>query len=209
MSKMPKLDLKKQYREFYNPSARECSIVDVPEMQLLMVDGSGDPNTSEEYQDAVGALHGLSYTLKFHSKIVMEIDYTVMPLEGLWWADDMTDFPGEDKSAWSWTAMIMQPNHITAAHVASSREDLRSKKNPPALDLVRLETLSEGPSVQMMYVGPYAEEGPTIAKLHEFAADSGYRLAGAHHEIYLSDPRRASPEKLRTVIRQPVEAASR
>jgi len=208
MSKVPKLDLKKEYREFYNPSAKECVVVDVPDMHFLMVDGSGDPNTSQDYQDAVGALYGLAYTLKFHSKIVLEIDYTVMPLEGLWWADEMTEFPGEDKSAWKWTAMIMQPDHITAADVEAAREDVRNKKDPPALDLLRLESLYEGPSVQIMHIGPYADEAPTIARLHQFATGGGYRLRGRHHEIYRSDPRRAAPEKLRTVIRQPVEPAT-
>ncbi len=209
MSKMPKLDLKKEYREFYNPSAKSCSVVDVPEMQFLMVDGSGDPNTSQAYQDAVGALYAMAYTLKFLSKQTEKLDYVVMPLEGLWWTDDMAGFSAEDKSAWKWTAMIMQPDHITSAQVEASREEVRNKKNPPALDRLRFESLREGLSVQIMHIGPYADEGPTIARLHQFAADSGYSLRGKHHEIYLSDPRRAAPEKLRTVIRQPVEAASR
>jgi len=202
---MPKLDLKKEYREFYNPSARQCSLVDVPEMQFLMVDGSGDPNTSEAYQDAIGVLYGVSYTLKFLSKETEDLDHVVMPLEGLWWAEDMADFPGEDKSAWKWTAMIMQPDHITSAQVDSSREQVWKKNDPPVLDLLRFEPLCEGLSVQIMHIGPYADEAPTIAKLHQFATDHGLSLRGKHHEIYLSDPRRTSPEKLRTVIRQPVE----
>lgn len=209
MPKTSKLDLKKENREFYSPSARECSVVDVPEMQFLMVDGSGDPNTSEAYQDAVGALYAMAYTLKFLSKQTESLDYVVMPLEGLWWADNMAEFPGVDKSAWKWTAMIVQPDHITSAHIESSREDLRKKKDPPALDLLRFETLHEGVSVQIMHIGPYDEEGPTIARLHDFAAEHGHRLRGRHHEIYLSDPRRAAPEKLRTVVRQPVEPMSR
>jgi hypothetical protein len=208
MSKMPKLDLKKEYREFYNASAKSCSVVDVPEMQFLMVDGSGDPNTSQAYQDAVGALYAMAYTLKFLSKQTEKLDYVVMPLEGLWWTDDMAGFSAEDKSAWKWTAMIMQPDHITSAQVEASREEVRNKKNPPALDRLRFESLREGLSVQIMHIGPYADEGPTIARLHQFAADSGYSLRGKHHEIYLSDPRRAAPERLRTVIRQPVAAAS-
>jgi hypothetical protein len=209
MSKIPKHDLKKEYREFYNPSAKECSVVDVPDMQFLMIDGSGDPNTSQDYQDAVGALYAMAYTLKFLSKETENLDYVVMPLEGLWWTDDMTEFSADDKSAWKWTAMIMQPDHITSARVKASVGEVRHKKDPPALDLVRFEPICEGLSVQIMHIGPYAEEGPTIARLHQFAADSGYSLRGKHHEVYLSDPRRAAPEKLRTVIRQPVEAASR
>ena len=204
---MAKLDLKKQYRELYLPSAKECSVVDVPELQFLMIDGHGDPNTSDEYREALEALYAMSYTLKFLSKQKEDIDYVVMALEGLWWTDDMADFSEDDKSAWSWTSMIMQPSHLTADHVEAALEQVRSKKNPPALDKVRFEPFREGLSVQIMHIGPYAEEAPTIARLHRFAGDNGYQLRDKHHEIYLSDPRRAAPEKLRTVIRQPVEPA--
>jgi hypothetical protein len=202
---MPKLDLKKEYREFYNPSAKECSVVDVPEMQFLMIDGTGDPNTAQAYREALEALYAMSYYLKFFSKNAVGIDYVVMALEGLWWADDMADFSMADKADWSWTSMIMQPDHITAAHVESAMEEVRHTKNPPALDQMRFEPFREGLSVQIMHIGPYAEEAPTIIRLHEFAAESGYRLRDKHHEIYLGDPRRTAPERLRTVIRQPVE----
>jgi hypothetical protein len=201
---VPKLDLKKEYREFYNPSAKEFSVVDVPELQFLMIDGSGDPNTSQAYRESLEALYAMSYTLKFLSK-AEGIDYTVMALEGLWWTDDMAEFTEADKSAWSWTSMMMQPAHLTAAHVEAAAQQVREKKDPPALDRIRFETFREGLSVQIMYFGPYADEGPTIARLHQFAADRGYRLRDKHHEIYLSDPRRSAPDKLRTVIRQPVE----
>lgn len=204
---MAELDLKKQYRELYLPSAKECSVVDVPELQFLMIDGHGDPNTGDEYREALEALYAMSYTLKFLSKQKEDIDYVVMALEGLWWTDDMADFSEDDKSAWSWTSMIMQPSHLTADHMDAAVEQVRSKKNPPALDKVRFEPFREGLSVQIMHVGPYAEEAPTIARLHRFAGDNGYQLRDKHHEIYLSDPRRAAPEKLRTVIRQPVEPA--
>ena len=203
---MPKLDLKKQYREFYNPSAKKFSLVDVPEFQFLMIDGSGDPNTSQAYREALEALYGMSYTLKFLSK-AEGTDYTVMALEGLWWTDDMAEFSVEDKSAWSWTAMMMQPDHLTEVDVGAAKEQLREKKNPPALDRIRFERFREGLSVQIMYFGPYADEGPTIARLHQFAGEEGYRLRGKHHEIYVGDPNRTAPEKLRTVIRQPVEPA--
>ena len=129
---VPKLDLKKEYREFYNPSAKQCSVVDVPELQFLMIDGSGDPNTSQAYRESLEALYAMSYTLKFMSK-AEGIDYTVMALEGLWWTDDMAEFSVEDKSAWSWTSMMMQPAHLTAAHVAAAIEQVRDKRNPPAL----------------------------------------------------------------------------
>ncbi|MEN8114186.1 MAG: GyrI-like domain-containing protein [Actinomycetota bacterium] len=201
---MEKLDLKRQLREFYGPSAKQCSVVDVPEWQFLMVDGAGDPNTSQAYSEAIEALYAMSYTLKFMSKNVVGVDYTVMALEGLWWVDDMAEFSMDDKSAWKWTAMILQPDHISDAHVTKAAEEARRKKDLPALDLLRLEALHEGLAVQIMHVGPYSDEPPTIERLHQFASEQGYRLRGKHHEIYLSDPRRTAPEKLRTVIRQPV-----
>jgi hypothetical protein len=202
---MAKLDLKKEYRQLYNPSSKQNSIVDVPEMQFLMIDGAGDPNTSVAYTEAIEALYAMAYTLKFISKMTEGVDYTVMPLEGLWWTSDMAEFSTDDKSAWEWTAMIVQPDHITAAHVATATDDVRQKKDPPALDRVRFEPYREGFAVQIMYFGPYADEAPTIERLHRFATDSGYQLRGKHHEIYLRDPRRTAPERLRTVIRQPIE----
>jgi hypothetical protein len=205
---VPKLDLKKEYREFYQPSAKDFSVADVPEFQFLMIDGSGDPNTSQAYQESLETLYTMSYYLKFFSKNSLNIDYVVMPLEGLWWTADMAVFSMDDKSAWDWTAMIMQPAHLTAADVEAAAEEVGRSKNPPAIDRMRFEAFREGLSVQIMYFGPYADEGPTIARLHEFAADEGYRLRGKHHEIYLGDPRRTAPEKLRTVIRQPVESAA-
>ena len=201
---MAKLDLKKQYRELYLPSAKDCSVVDVPELQFLMIDGHGDPNTSDEYREALEALYAMSYTLKFLSKQTEDIDYVVMALEGLWWTEDMADFSEDDKDSWDWTAMMMQPDHLTADHVEKARDELHSKKNPPALDRLRFERFHEGLSVQIMHIGPYADEAPTIRGLHDFATEQGYRLRGKHHEIYLSDPRRTAPERLRTVIRQPV-----
>lgn len=201
---MVKLDLKKDFRELYAPSAKTCSVVDVPEMRFLMVDGSGDPNTSQAYQEAVEALYGVSYTLKFMSK-AQGTDYVVMPLEGLWWVDDMGEFSMADKSAWSWTAMIVQPAHLTETDVEAAIDQARGTKNPPALERVRFASYTEGLAVQIMYFGPYADEGPTIARLHEFAEAGGHRLRGKHHEIYLSDLRRTAPERLKTVIRQPVE----
>jgi len=202
---MAKLDPKKQFREFYNPSSKVCSIVDVPEMQFLMVDGAGDPNTAPAYAEAIEALYAMSYTLKFLTKTTENTDYVVMPLEGLWWMPDMTEFSVEDKSTWEWTAMIMQPDQITSDHVATASDEVRRKKDPAALDRIRFEPFSEGLAVQIMYFGPYADESPTIAGLHRFAIDNGYQLRDKHHEIYLGDPRRTAPDKLRTVIRQPIE----
>ena len=202
---MAKLDLKKEYRRLYNPSSREYSIVDVPEMQFLMIDGAGDPNTSVAYAEAIEALYAMAYTLKFISKMTEDVDYVVMPLEGLWWTPDMAEFSMDDKSAWEWTAMIVQPDHITAAHVATATDEVRKKKDPPGLDRIRYEPYAEGLAAQILYFGPYADEAPTIERLHQFATDGGCQLRGKHHEIYLIDPRRTAPERLRTVIRQPME----
>ena len=201
-----KVDLKKELSELYRPSAKEVSLVDVPPMNFLMIDGQGDPNTSKDFQDAVEALYGLSYTLKFMlKKTAPEHDYTVMPLEGLWWTEGQEGFDVENKGAWQWTLMIMQPEHITGEHVMEAAAQLKEKKDPHLLDRVRFERFDEGPTLQIMYIGPYAEEGPTIEKLHQYAREHGYSLAGKHHEIYLGDPRRTAPEKLKTIIRHPVK----
>ena len=201
---MAKIDFKKQLKHLYSPSAKQPSLVDVPEMNFLMIDGSGDPNTCQEYQEAIPALYAASFTGKFAVKKARGIDYVVPPLEGLWWAEDMAQFGTADKDSWLWTAMIMQPEWVTPALVADVITQLQAKKDLPALAKMRLESYAEGLSAQIMYVGPYSEEGPTIEKLHQFIADSGHELRGKHHEIYLSDPRRTQPEKLKTVIRQPV-----
>jgi hypothetical protein len=184
--------------------------VEVPEMQFLMVDGAGDPNTSAVYQEAVDALYSLAYTIKFMLKDDPETDdYVVPPLEGLWWAGDMASFSLDDKSQWLWTMLIMQPDWVTPELVAEAKTAAAEKKDLPALDKVRLAPYDEGLSVQILYVGPYDEEAPTIQRLHDFAHEEGYALAGKHHEIYLSDPRRTAPEKLKTVIRQPVRSEAR
>ena len=205
---MQKLDLKKQFKHLYQPSAKQCSIVDVPPLNFLMIDGSGDPNTSQDYQAALEALYAVSYALKFGVKQGKygdtPYDYPVMALEGLWWVDDMEHFSVEAKGLWHWTAMIMQPDIITPALVEAACADVAHKKNPAALSKVRFEQYHEGPSAQIMYFGPFKDEGPTIARLHAFIAASGHQLRGKHHEIYLSDFRRTAPEKLKTVIRQPL-----
>lgn len=199
-----KTDLKKELKHLYNPSARQVAIVDVPEMNFLMVDGSGDPNTSQEYKDAIEALYAVSYALKFMIKKEKEIDYVVMPLEGLWWTDDMTKFSMENKDAWRWTAMIMQPQYVTENLVQKALQQVEEKKNPPALSKIRFESFYEGLSAQIMHIGPYSAEGPTIERLHNLIREKGYELRGRHHEVYLSDPRRSRPEKMKTVIRQPI-----
>jgi hypothetical protein len=206
MGEMPKADVKKELKHLYSPSAKEVSIVDVPEMGFLMIDGQGDPNTSREYQEAIETLYTVAYQLKFMiKKRDPGLDYVVPPLEGLWWAEDMADFATRNKSAWQWTAMIYQPDHVTRELFEEAVQQVKEKKDPVALPLLRFEPYHEGLSVQIMHIGPYADEGPTIEKLHAFAEEKGYRLRGKHHEVYLGDPRRTAPEKLKTVIRQPVE----
>ena len=201
----PKIDFKKQLKHLYNPSKAKFTIVDVPPMNFLMIDGHGDPNTAQAYQDAVEALYAIAYKLKFKSKQALGKDYVVPPLEGLWWAEDMEAFTSRDKSAWDWTMMIMQPEWVTQEMVEETVEEVAKKKDLPALPKLRLETYHEGTAVQIMHVGSYDDEGPTIARMHhEFMPENGYEPAGKHHEIYLSDPRKVAPEKLKTVLRQPV-----
>ena len=203
---MTKTDFKKELKHLYNPPKR-FAVVDVPPMQYLMVDGHGDPNTAQAYTDAVEALYAVAYKLKFASKKTLDKDYVVPPLEGLWWAADMKKFTtSRDKSAWDWTMMIMQPEWITQEMLEGAAEQAAKSKGLPALALLRLETYHEGLAVQIMHVGSYEDEAPTLHRMHqEFIPENGYRMAGKHHEIYLGDPRRTAPEKLRTVLRQPVQ----
>ncbi len=206
---MLKIDLKRQLRHLYNPSPKRVELVDVPAMNFLMIDGAGDPNTSPAYKDALSALYSLAYTLKFMLKKGPEaVDYPVMALEGLWWGDDMAVFGLERKGDWKWTMMILQPEFITAEHVARAAEEARRKKDLPALPLTRFEAYHEGLSAQVMHLGPYAAEAPTIQRLHAFIADNGYAMNGKHHEIYLGDPTRTAPERLKTIIRQPIRPAA-
>jgi hypothetical protein len=202
---MKKLDLKREWKELYGAKVGAIAAVDVPPLNYLMVDGEGDPNTSQAFQEAVEALYSLSYTLKFSlKKSPRAIDYGVMPLEGLWWADDPRAFHEADKSAWKWTAMIAQPEFIAAMEVDAALKEVRKKKNPAAIDRVRFETLGEGASAQVLHVGPFSAEGPTIQRMHNFIIEAGKQLHGKHHEIYLNDPRRTAPEKLKTILRQPM-----
>ena len=202
---MGKIDYKKELKHLYRPSAKKVETVDVPKMNFLMVDGEGDPNTSQAFQDAVGVLYPLSYTLKFMIKRgEIGIDYGVLPLEGLWWADDMSSFSVENKDGWKWMLMIMQPELVTKEMVLEATENVKAKKNPASLPLVRFESFEEGKVAQIMHVGPFSEEGPTVEKVHALIEENGSQKIGKHHEIYLSDIRRAAPEKWRTIIRQPM-----
>lgn len=200
-----KLDLKKALAPLYTPSAKTVVEVDLPPLSYLMVDGKGDPNTSRDYANAIEALYSVSYTLKFTSKNAGGPDWGVMPLEGLWWAEDMDVFVQARKDEYQWTAMILQPDFVTKAQVKDAVAELRRKgKDLPALGLLRLETLKEGRAAQVMHIGPFDAEGPTIERVHAFVAVQGRRLHGKHHEIYLSDIRKADPAKWKTIIRQPM-----
>ncbi|MBI5890082.1 MAG: GyrI-like domain-containing protein [Nitrosomonadales bacterium] len=202
---MKKLDWKKELKHLYQPSTREVTQVDVPAMNFLMIDGKGDPNTAQEYADAIEALFAVAYTLKFMvKKGALAVDYGVMPLEGLWWAEDMSKFSTADKSNWLWTAMIAQPPLITQAMVDTAIAEVRKKKNPASLSKLRFEACTEGSCAQLMHIGPFSEEGPSIERLHRFIESGGRKLRGKHHEIYLSDIRKADPSKWKTVIRQPM-----
>jgi hypothetical protein len=206
---MAKVDLKKQLKPLYAPSAKAPVLVDVPKMSFLMVDGAGDPNTAPEFQETCNALYGVAYTLKFSLKKQGGADFAVMPLEGLWWGEGLRDFLTSDKSDWNWTLMIALPDFLTVEQVRAAAEQLKKKKDSPAIGKVRFEAFHEGPAVQILHIGPYAAEGPTVERLVQFATEKGYELAGKHHEIYLGDPRRCAPEKLKTILRQPVRPLQR
>jgi hypothetical protein len=202
---MEKIDFKKTLKHLYQPSVKEIVRVDVPEMNFLMVDGKGNPNSSKSFSDAIEVLYSVSYTLKFMvKKGKMGVDYGVLPLEALWWADDMSAFTTGDKDAWKWTVMVMQPEFITREIVKEAMETVAKKKKPVSLPLVRFEAFKEGKAAQILYIGPFSEEGPTIEKVHQFIDDNGSHRVGKHHEIYLNDMRRVAPEKWKTIVRQPM-----
>jgi hypothetical protein len=201
-----KVDVKKELKHLYQPPTKEVVEVNVPKMNYLMVDGEGDPNTSPAYVEAVAVLFSVSYTTKFIVKKGSQaIDYTVMPLEGLWWADDMSTFSVTDKSNWKWTMMIMQPEFVARETIQDAIASVMKKKpSLSALSKLRAESFSEGRCAQVMHIGPFSEEGPTIEKVHQFISTRG-QLTGRHHEIYLSDIRKANPSKWKTIIRQPMQ----
>jgi len=203
---MTKIDLKVQFKDFYRASATKCVEVEVPTFRYLMIDGIGDPNKSTSYAQAIEALFAVSYTAKFMiKKGPQQIDYAVMPLEGLWWADDMSVYQSGDKSQWKWTMMILQPSFVEASLLQVAIADVQKKKQLPALPLLRIEDWREGRSAQILHVGPFTEEGPTIQRLHDFIESQGSSRTGKHHEIYLSDIRKATPSNWKTILRQPIQ----
>lgn len=202
-----KIDFKKSMKEYYLPSSKEVVVVDVPEMQFLMIDGMGSPGDSQEYLDALGALYPIAFKTKFLSKAKGK-DYVVPPLEGLWWADNMKDFMEGNRDKWKWSMMIMQPDWITQKIINEAIKSTIEKK-PELKNIVsklRFQKYKEGKAAQILHIGPYSEEGPTIEKIHNFIKSNGGIFNGhinKHHEIYLSDPRKSKPENMKTVIRQP------
>lgn len=200
-----KIDFKKSLDSYQAPRGA-FRIVEVPAMQYLMADGHGDPNTSPDFSAALEALYPVAYKVKFASKRELGRDYVVPPLEALWWAEDMAAFTvSRDKSSWEWTAMLMVPDWIDRGIYQLTVEQVGSKTPPARLEDVRLQSLSEGRCVQTLHVGSFDDEGPVLERMHEeFIPQQGLRMEGTHHEIYLSDFRKVAPEKLRTILRQPV-----
>lgn len=210
-SKIPKLDLRKTFKDFYLPSAKEVTFVDVPEFLFIAVDGIIEagvrPGEAEPFRDTMGAIYGVGYGLKFMSKLRPDdpVDFGVMAVEGLWATEsgDKFDFDWREPSLY--TLLMMQPDHITPAMFRKAVADAQAKKPNPALERIRLERWREGPAIQIMHIGPYADEPTTLAKMDMYAAEHGYELHGRHHEIYIGDPTRSKPENLKTVLRHPVE----
>lgn len=201
-------DIKKDRRDLYSGKVGRFDLVEVPPMHFLMVDGRGDPNTAPEYSTTVEALYATSYAVRATAKSMLGRVHTVGPLEGLWYADDPRVFTARDKAAWSWTMMIWQPDWITPDILSAALEKVTTTKVPDARELVRFSDYAEGSAVQTLHVGPYDDEGPAIARMHEEIIPAhGAVPSGNHHEIYLSDPRRVDPAKLRTILRQPVTLA--
>jgi len=203
-----KIDLWAENKELFTPSAKVPSLVKVPAFAYIMVDGSGDPNTSAGFRDAIGALYGAAYTLKFMLKKHSGIDFRVMPLSGRFHTDQPLELLPGNKNEWKWTLMIPLPSLVRQADFVKAVAEAGAKKHAsPALPLLRREILKEGLCAQILHKGPYADEKPTIEKLHAFIREEGLTFAGSHHEIYLSDPNRSAPEKMKTIVRQPVKKA--
>src|SRR5690554_557726 len=205
---MEKFDAKLVHKALYSPSATEFTLVEVPVISYLAVDGHGDPNTSPDYAEALEALYSVAYSMKFENKKEHGRDALVGPLEGLWRADDPAAFTSRDKGSWRWTMMIPQPPWVTSTMLQDAVARVGRKKALDAIGRLRLEALVEGRSAQILHHGPYDDEGPTLERLHhEFMPEHGLTFNGDHHEIYLNDPRRIAPVKLKTILRQPVRPA--
>lgn len=205
MSTVKKFDFKKEYPDFYNTSKDNVKIIDIPPMKFLMLDEKGNPNMPE-FQNAVQALYATAFPLKMGIKKKNAAkDYVIPPLEGLWYMDNMAEWSMDHKEKWHFTLMIRVPDYVTDSQVKDVTLAAKKKKDLPALDKIRLESYTEGLSMQLMHIGPYDNEPPNIQKMHEFAKKQGYQLTGKHHEIYLSDPRKGDPAKMKTILRQPLK----
>ncbi|MDD5065651.1 MAG: GyrI-like domain-containing protein [bacterium] len=207
--KVTKFDFKKEFKFLFNAPKNEPEIINVPDLKYIMIDGEGNPNTAKEFGEKIQVLYGIAFTIKFTLKLDKDdpYDFSVPPLSGLWCADDITAYAAGRKDEWKWTLMILMPDRVTEDDFKRAKEKVREKKDPAYLDLARFGIYKEGAAAQIMHTGPYSAEGPTIKKLHEFFREKGYTFNGKHHEIYLSDPRRAKPEKMKTIIRQPIKKA--
>ena len=201
-----KLDLRKSLRDLYSPPSGDVELVRVPPMNYIMVDGDGEPG-GKSFQQAMAVIYNLAYTIKFRAKKVLKKDFTMMAPEGLWWTKGKS-FETSKPNDWLWTLMVVQPDFVTPKLFSEAALEVRERKNPPGLERAHLEKLEEGLCVQTMHVGPYSAEPETIARMEAYAREHGYRLVGKHHEIYLGDPQRSEPSKLRTIIRHRVERAS-
>jgi hypothetical protein len=201
---MPAYDVKRELKELYAPKNTTWALIDVPEQQFLAIDGRGNPNTADTYASAVEAVYAVAYTIKFASKRDGGRDFVVAPLEGLWWSDNPANFTNRAKDTWQWTMLISQPDWITKDMVEDAKAAALTKKKLPAMANIRHHTLHEGLCAQALHIGSYDDEGPLIATLHdEYLPAQNLRESGLHHEVYLGDPRRTDPAKLKTVLRQP------
>jgi DNA-binding PadR family transcriptional regulator len=205
---MPTYDLKRDVKELYAPRNTDWALVDVPEQQFIAIDGSGNPNTSAEYARAVEALYAVAYTIKFASKRGAGRDFVVAPLEGLWWADEPDAFTAGAKDSWQWTMLINQPDWVTEDMIEEAKLAALAKKKLPAIDHIRHLALHEGRCAQALHIGPYDAEAPLLASLYgDYLGANHLQRSGLHHEIYLGDPRKTDPAKLKTILRQPVRPA--
>jgi hypothetical protein len=200
-----KLDLRKKLAHLYHPPVGDVQILKIPRMKYIMVDGGGSPE-SDDFHQAIGTIYNVAYTMKFRSKKLLKKDYNVMALEGLWWMEG-GGFDVNKRGSWQWTLMVVLPDFVTPKLFADSVKEVKAKKNPPGVEKAHLAAFAEGLCAQTMHVGPYSTESQTIARLEAFVREHGYRMVGKHHEIYLGDPRRAAPSKLRTIIRHPIAKA--
>jgi hypothetical protein len=204
---MSDIDFKKQFNELYSARQNKVQIVQVPALNYLAIDGQGDPQSGDSFQASMEALYGVAYAVRSNLKKAPDpVEYIVPPLEGLWWMTDGSRFSVEDRDTWSWTLMIPQPDMVTSDMFEEARVQVQKKKKKlTTVQEIRFDLHEEGLSAQILHAGPYDQEGPTLSALHRYIALNGYHPDGKHHEVYLNDPRRSAPDKLRTILRQPVK----